>query len=117
MSPGLIERVRSGDWSPETDERDREQRDVLAARGYWLAYQEVLKSLGRVLIPPSPDSVRDAMPLLFELLAGGHVNEPGFPTSGGHLNKRLPRAPADGIPANASTCHAYAGYAPLVKMV
>jgi hypothetical protein len=118
VSPALIERVRSGDWNPETDEQDREHRDALAARGYWLAYQEVLKSLGAVLkgenpgavadddhgawyralfapsvtagllrpadlagyrggsvfirrsmhVPPSSESVRDAMPLFFELL-------------------------------------------------
>jgi hypothetical protein len=118
VSPALIDRVRSGDWNPETDEQDREHRDALAARGYWLAYQEVLQSLGAVLkgenpgavadddhgawyralfapsvtsgllrpadlagyrggsvfirrsmhVPPSSDSVRDAMPLFFELL-------------------------------------------------
>lgn len=119
VSPMLIERVRSGDWNPDTDERDREHRDALAARGYWLAYQEVLNSLRSVLngknpghvadddhgkwyralfapsvtagllrpadlagyrsgpvfirrsmhVPPSPEAVRDVMPLLFELLA------------------------------------------------
>lgn len=118
VSPALIDRVRSGDWNPETDEQDREHRDALAARGYWLAYQEVLKSLGAVLkgenpgavadddhgawyralfapsvtagllrpadlagyrggsvfirrsmhVPPSSESVRDAVPLFFELL-------------------------------------------------
>jgi len=118
VSPALIERVRSGEWNPETDEQDRQHRDALAARGYWLAYQEVLNSLGAVLkgqnpemvadddhgawyralfapsvtagilrpadlagyrsgsvyirrsmhVPPSPEAVRDAMPLFFELL-------------------------------------------------
>lgn len=59
VSPALIDRVRSGDWNPETDEQDREHRDALAARGYWLAYQEVLKSLGAVLKGESPGAVAD----------------------------------------------------------
>jgi hypothetical protein len=32
----LIERVRSGAWNP--DENDRERRNAMAARGYWQAY-------------------------------------------------------------------------------
>ena len=35
VNPELIDRMRSGDWNPDTDERDREHRDALAARGYW----------------------------------------------------------------------------------
>jgi hypothetical protein len=59
VSPELIERVRSGDWNPETDEQDREHRNGLAARGYWLAYQAVLKSLDRVLAGENPGLVAD----------------------------------------------------------
>jgi hypothetical protein len=32
VTPALIERVRSGTWSPEADEGDREQRNAMAAR-------------------------------------------------------------------------------------
>lgn len=60
VSPALIERVRSGNWNPETDDRDREHRDALAARGYWLAYQEVLKSLELVLKGENPGEVADS---------------------------------------------------------
>ena len=49
VSPALIERVRSGTWNPDANEQDREQRNALAARGYWLAFQSVQKSLRRVL--------------------------------------------------------------------
>lgn len=49
VSPALIERVRSGNWNPDKEERDREHRNALAARGYWQAFQAVQKSLGRVL--------------------------------------------------------------------
>src|SRR3984893_8838468 len=59
ISPALIERVRSGTWNPEADERDREHRNALAARGYWLAYQAVEKSLGRVLAGENPGTVAD----------------------------------------------------------
>lgn len=45
----LIERVRSGDWDPDAIVADRHQRDALAARGYWQAFQRVRQSIGRVL--------------------------------------------------------------------
>jgi len=55
----LIERVRSGAWNPETNEGDREQRNVMAARGYWLAYQAVQASVRRVLERENPGLVAD----------------------------------------------------------
>lgn len=59
VSPALIERVRSGSWNPTRDEKDREHRDALAARGYWLAFQAVQKSLQRVLRGENPGTVAD----------------------------------------------------------
>ncbi|HEX9879261.1 MAG TPA: Fic family protein [Candidatus Binatia bacterium] len=59
VSPQLIERVRSGNWNPEGDAEDREHRNALAARGYWLAHQAVQKSLGRVLRGENPGTVAD----------------------------------------------------------
>jgi hypothetical protein len=55
----LIERVRSGAWNPETNEEDREQRNAMAARGYWQAYQAVHKSIDRVLHGENPGLVAD----------------------------------------------------------
>lgn len=49
VSEELIERVRSGKWNPERDEKDKEHISALAARGYWLAFKEVEKSLQKVL--------------------------------------------------------------------
>jgi len=49
VSEELIERVRAGDWRPETRESDRDHLSALAARGYWQAFQEVRKSIERVL--------------------------------------------------------------------
>lgn len=118
VSEELIEKVRSGNWSPESSAADQDTKAALAARGYWLAFQEVKKSLrailgdsnagtvvekdhriwyqemfapsvtagiikasdiagyrsGQVYIrnsmhtPLNPEAVRDAMPVLFELL-------------------------------------------------
>ena len=45
----LIERVRTGNWDPETNREDKEYADALAARGYWQAFQAVKKSLKKIL--------------------------------------------------------------------
>ena len=49
VSPQLIERVREGTWDPENHDEDRKSRDALAARGYWQAFQEVKKSVMKVI--------------------------------------------------------------------
>jgi hypothetical protein len=49
VSEVLIERVRSGNWDPETNSKDKEYADALAARGYWQAFQAVKKSVAKVL--------------------------------------------------------------------
>jgi hypothetical protein len=59
VSPALIERVRSGAWNPDANEQDREHRNALAARGYWLAFQAVQKSLRRVLGGENPGAVAE----------------------------------------------------------
>ena len=49
VSMELIERVKAGDWSPETHEADRKSRDALAARGYWQAFQLVRRDVGDII--------------------------------------------------------------------
>ena len=118
----LIEKVKSGEWKPEVNSSDLEQKNAMAARGYWQAFQAVKTSIAKILqgsnpgktisddlriwyrelfapsvsiglirpadlagyrthqvyikgsmhTPLSPDAVREAMPVLFELLE----NEP-----------------------------------------
>ena len=118
VSEELIEKVRLGLWNPEKNETDKDDRNALAARGYWQSFQEVRKSIrsilegknageivekdhrnwyremfapcvmagiikptdlagyrsGQVYIknsmhtPLNPEVVRDAMPVLFDLL-------------------------------------------------
>jgi hypothetical protein len=55
----LIERVRGGGWNPDANEDDRERRNVMAARGYWLAYRAVRESVRRVLRRENPGLVAD----------------------------------------------------------
>lgn len=45
----LIERVRSGAWNPEANEEDRKNRNALAARGYYDAFQSAKASVEKVL--------------------------------------------------------------------
>jgi hypothetical protein len=39
VTPELIRKVRSGRWNPDANELDRDQRNAMAARGYWQAFQ------------------------------------------------------------------------------
>jgi hypothetical protein len=57
VSEELIEHVRSGNWDPENNRKDRKYADALAARGYWQAFQAVKKSLEKVLNKNSPGEV------------------------------------------------------------
>lgn len=57
----LIERVRDGQWKPDKPGRDRQYRDVLAARGYWQAFQLVAEDVGRIIDgAPAGEAVRQA---------------------------------------------------------
>jgi Fic family protein len=49
VSAELIERVRARNWNPDNVQEDHEQRNALAARGYFDAFQAVKKSVEKVL--------------------------------------------------------------------
>jgi fido (protein-threonine AMPylation protein) len=49
VTPELIERVRAGEWNPEARQADRQDRDALAARGYWQAFQKVKDSIAQII--------------------------------------------------------------------
>lgn len=57
VSAGLIERVRSGAWDPDGDDRDRERRSAMAARGYFQAFEAVQGSIRQVLTGKDPGDV------------------------------------------------------------
>jgi Protein of unknown function (DUF1488)/Fic/DOC family len=54
VTPEVIERVRQGNWDPEHHEDDRRNRDALAARGYWQAFQLVKGSVEKVIAGENP---------------------------------------------------------------
>ncbi|MBR09480.1 MAG: cell filamentation protein Fic [Rickettsiales bacterium] len=55
----LIERVRSGTWNPEKNEEDLQQRNAMAARGYWQAFQLVKESITKVISGKNAGNVLD----------------------------------------------------------
>jgi hypothetical protein len=54
VSPELIERVRAGNWDPGKHNVDRQNRDALAARGYWQAFQSVKANVGEIIAGGNP---------------------------------------------------------------
>ena len=49
VTPELIDRVRQGNWNPIVNDEDRKNRDALAARGYWQAFQQVRESVTAII--------------------------------------------------------------------
>ena len=54
VTPELIERVRHGAWNPDNHDADRENRDALAARGYWQAFQLVKGDVTKAIAGTAP---------------------------------------------------------------
>jgi fido (protein-threonine AMPylation protein) len=61
VTPALVEKVRQGGWDPEHDAGDRRNRDALAARGYWQAFQLVKKEVERVIAGENPAALARAV--------------------------------------------------------
>jgi hypothetical protein len=49
VSDELIQKVQSGVWNPNNNDNDYELKNALAAKGYWLAYNSVVKSIQTIL--------------------------------------------------------------------
>jgi len=45
VSPELIEKVTEGDWNGDGNEADRQQKDAVAARGYFQTFLMVKESV------------------------------------------------------------------------
>lgn len=54
VTEDLIARIRSGEWNPEADRYDNNQRNTLAAKGYSLAHNAVLKSVEATITGGNP---------------------------------------------------------------
>lgn len=48
VTPELIARVRTGGWNPDTVQSDAEQRNAMAAKGYFDAFRAVCESVQKV---------------------------------------------------------------------
>lgn len=59
VSAELIERVRNQSWNPDDNKDDREQRNAMAARGYYQAFQAVKESVTKALNNDNPGIVVD----------------------------------------------------------
>jgi hypothetical protein len=56
VSDALIERVARRGWNPDDDPADRRDRDALAARGYFDAFQRVRESIAHIVRGRSPSA-------------------------------------------------------------
>jgi fido (protein-threonine AMPylation protein) len=59
VTPELIEKVRSGRWNSEENKEDRQQKDAMAARGYWQAFQAVKASINKILKGANAGKISD----------------------------------------------------------
>ena len=59
VTPELIEKVRSGKWNSEGNEEDRQQKDAMAARGYWQAFQSVKGSINKIIAGENAGKIAD----------------------------------------------------------
>lgn len=59
VTPELIERVRTGAWDAKENEADKQQKDAMAARGYWQAFNAVKESIQRILKGENSGAVID----------------------------------------------------------
>jgi Fic family protein len=53
----LIERIAHAGWNPDISAEDKKSQDVLAARGYFLAFKEVKESIKLILEKDNPGEV------------------------------------------------------------
>ncbi|GIL40680.1 Fic family protein [Roseiterribacter gracilis] len=57
VTPDLIERVRAGTWDAEANATDNEQKNAMAAKGYWDAFQIVRSDVARIVNGESAGAV------------------------------------------------------------
>lgn len=73
VTPDLIARIAAGDWDPERPE-DRQQRDALAARGYFDAHKLVLDAIRVTRAGQNSGQVlEDVLPSWYRALFGPSV--------------------------------------------
>lgn len=69
LTAALIEKGRDGSWNPEGDEKDRQTRDTMAARGYFETHHLVKEDLVHAIKGENPGAVfRHALPRWYQAL-------------------------------------------------
>ncbi len=53
----LIKQIAEGKWNPQQSASDKEQYNALAAKGYWQAFQAVLKSIEKIFTKQNPGQI------------------------------------------------------------
>lgn len=59
VTPELIAKVSSGKWDIKENEADRKQRDAMAARGYYQAFQSVKETIKEIVKGKNPGEQAD----------------------------------------------------------
>jgi len=54
VTPELIQKVATGDWNPDRSDSDAEMKNAMAAHGYWLAHNEIKKTILKILAGANP---------------------------------------------------------------
>ena len=49
VTKSLIEKIKTGNWNPDLNQSDLEQQNALAAKGYYLAFLTIKKSINDIL--------------------------------------------------------------------
>lgn len=57
VTKALVEKVRNAGWDPEGNSEDAQQRDAMAARGYYEAFQATEDSISKILAGQNPGEV------------------------------------------------------------
>jgi len=71
----LIDKVRDGIWNPDGNEKDRQTRDAMAARGYFETHNLVKEDLVRALRGENPGKVfRNALSRWYQALFSASVH-------------------------------------------
>lgn len=73
VTPDLVDRVARGAWNPARATKDRDDKNALAARGYWLAFQAVREAIASMVRDRSIADLRTAHRDWYRQLFAPHV--------------------------------------------